>query len=101
MNASSLEWLKRFRRYLTTERQLSQHTDSNYTRDLAALVQYCDKAHLAGWRDVDGHRAHVRGALAREGPRAEEHPAPALGGPLVLRFPDPGESRKKRRGRFA
>jgi integrase/recombinase XerC len=50
--------LKRFRRYLTTERQLSRHTDSNYTRDLEALVQYCDKAHLADWREVDSH--HVR-----------------------------------------
>src|SRR5262245_42366543 len=63
MNPAALEWLKRFRRYLTTERQLSRHTDSNYTRDLEALVQYSDKAHLADWRDVDSH--HVRTFAAR------------------------------------
>ncbi len=63
MNCASLEWLKRFRRYVTTERQLSAHTDSNYARDLEALIHYCDKAHLAEWREIDSH--HVRTFAAR------------------------------------
>jgi integrase/recombinase XerC len=63
MSPAALEWLKRFRRYLTTERRLSAHTDSNYTHDLEALVQYCDKAHVADWRTVDSH--HVRTFAAR------------------------------------
>jgi integrase/recombinase XerC len=63
VNPTALEWLKRFRRYLTTERQLSAHTDSNYARDLEALVLYCDKAHVTHWREVDSH--HVRTFSAR------------------------------------
>jgi integrase/recombinase XerC len=58
MTPAALEWLQRFRRYMTTERQLSAHTDSNYARDLAALVAYCDTEQLAEWRQLDGQ--HVR-----------------------------------------
>jgi integrase/recombinase XerC len=38
---------------MTTERRLSAHTDSNYARDLAALVKFCDKHLLKDWRAVD------------------------------------------------
>jgi integrase/recombinase XerC len=63
MSPAALEWLKRFRRYLTTERQLSPHTDTNYARDLEALVRYCDKSHLADWHQLDSQ--HVRTFAAR------------------------------------
>jgi integrase/recombinase XerC len=63
MSPTALQWLKRFRRYLTTERQLSPHTDSNYARDLKALALYCDKAHLTDWRELDTQ--HVRAFAAR------------------------------------
>jgi integrase/recombinase XerC len=38
---------------MTTERRLSAHTDSNYARDLAALVKFCDKHLLKDWRALD------------------------------------------------
>jgi integrase/recombinase XerC len=41
-----------------TERQLSAHTDSNYARDLAALVKYCDKNGLEAWPALD--HQHIR-----------------------------------------
>jgi len=40
---AELEWLKRFRRYLTTERRLSANTDKNYAIDLEAFVAFCEK----------------------------------------------------------
>ena len=63
MTPAALEWLKRFRRYLTTERQLSRHTDTNYARDLEALIRYCDKSQLAHWHQLDSQ--HVRIFAAR------------------------------------
>ena len=39
MTPAALEWIAGFRRHLATERRLSAHTDSNYARDLAALVK--------------------------------------------------------------
>ena len=39
MTPEALEWVARFRRYMGSERRLSAHTDSNYARDLAALVK--------------------------------------------------------------
>jgi len=58
MTPAALEWVARFRRYMSSERRLSRHTDSNYARDLAALVKYCDKAGLEEWRSLDTQ--HVR-----------------------------------------
>jgi integrase/recombinase XerC len=58
MTPAALEWVKRFRRYLTSERRLSAHTDSGYARDLGALVGFCDRAGLADWADLDTQ--HVR-----------------------------------------
>lgn len=63
MTPAALEWLRRFRSYMTTERRLSAHTDSNYARDLAALVAYCDQEKLADWNALDSH--HVRTFAAR------------------------------------
>ena len=58
MTPVALEWIARFRRYMNSERRLSAHTDSNYARDLAALVKYCDEMGLEDWNALD--HEHVR-----------------------------------------
>jgi integrase/recombinase XerC len=58
MTPAALEWIARFRRYMNSERRLSAHTDSNYARDLAALVKYCDRAKLGEWSALDSQ--HIR-----------------------------------------
>ncbi|HUL47908.1 MAG TPA: tyrosine recombinase XerC [Steroidobacteraceae bacterium] len=58
MSPAALEWLIRFRRYLSFERRLSAHTDVSYTRDLNALVKFCDALGLADWGALDSQ--HVR-----------------------------------------
>lgn len=58
MSPAALEWLARFRRYLSTERRLSTHTDVSYARDLAALVKFCDRAGVSEWSALDTQ--HVR-----------------------------------------
>jgi integrase/recombinase XerC len=63
MTPDALEWLQRFRRYVTTERRLSPHTDSNYARDLEALIAFCDKEGVDEWSRLDSH--HVRTFAAR------------------------------------
>jgi integrase/recombinase XerC len=65
MTPEALEWLPRFRRYLSTERRLSEHTDSNYSRDLAALVAFCDGegVKVEHWKGLDSQ--HIRLFAAR------------------------------------
>jgi integrase/recombinase XerC len=58
MTPAALDWVARFRRYMNTERRLSAHTDSNYARDLAALVKYCDRSGLEHWTALDNQ--HIR-----------------------------------------
>jgi integrase/recombinase XerC len=58
MTPAALEWVARFRRYLSFERRLSPHTDSAYARDLAALMKFCDRAGVADWSALDSQ--HVR-----------------------------------------
>jgi integrase/recombinase XerC len=55
---AALERVAEFRRYMTTERRLSAHTDSNYARDLAALIKYCDRLELQDWSALDTQ--HIR-----------------------------------------
>jgi integrase/recombinase XerC len=55
---AALESVAQFRRHMNTERRLSAHTDSNYARDLAALVKFCDRHQLADWAAVDSQ--HIR-----------------------------------------
>jgi integrase/recombinase XerC len=69
---AALEWITRFRRYLTSERRLSPHTDSNYARDLAVLVTYCDSEQLEDWSKLTSHtirhfaaRQHASGLAPR------------------------------------
>ena len=63
MTPAALEWIGRFRRYLLAERRFSSHTDSNYARDLAALVAYCDREALERWSVLTTH--NVRHFAAR------------------------------------
>jgi len=58
MTPAALEWIAGFRRHLALERRLSAHTDSNYARDLRALVKYCDRHGLNDWGALDSQ--HVR-----------------------------------------
>ena len=58
MTPAALEWVARFRRYMTSERRLSAHTDRSYSRDLAALVRFCDRSGVADWDRLDTQ--HVR-----------------------------------------
>ena len=58
MTPAALESVARFRRYLRTERRLSAHTDSNYARDIAALVKFCDRQGLGDWKALDSQ--HIR-----------------------------------------
>jgi integrase/recombinase XerC len=69
---AALEWITRFRRYLTAERRFSPHTDSNYARDLATLVAYCDGEKLEDWSKLTSHtirhfaaRQHASGLAPR------------------------------------
>jgi integrase/recombinase XerC len=58
MTPAALEWVVRFRRYMTSERRLSAHTDRSYSRDLTALVRFCDRSGVADWSRLDTQ--HVR-----------------------------------------
>ena len=64
MDDSSLAWLPRFFSYLSVERRMSPHTDSNYRRDLQRFVAHCDKNGAPDWQRVDDQ--HVRSFAAAE-----------------------------------
>jgi integrase/recombinase XerC len=53
-----LEDVAQFRRYMTTERRMSPHTDSNYARDLTAFVSFCEGQGITKWSGVDSQ--HIR-----------------------------------------
>src|SRR5690348_214689 len=63
MTPAALAWIERFRRYLMTEKRCSPHTLAAYTRDLQALVSYCDRSGLESWTDLDS--GHLRTFAAR------------------------------------
>ena len=63
MDANALSWLERFQRFMTSERRLSPHTCSNYARELAALVEYCDRNQVKAWQTLDNQ--HLRMFAAR------------------------------------
>src|SRR4029077_14621125 len=58
MTPAALEGGSRSRRYMSSERRLSTHTDTGYARDLASLVKFCDRSGLGDWSALDTH--HVR-----------------------------------------
>lgn len=63
MNSESLAWLPKFQQFMRTERRLSVHTAGNYARDLAGLVDYCDRNGVMEWRRIDSQ--HIRMFAAR------------------------------------
>jgi integrase/recombinase XerC len=63
MTPANLAWIERFRRYLAVERRCSPHTVAAYTRDLQALVAYCDGSGLETWTALDS--GHLRSFAAR------------------------------------
>jgi len=67
MTPAALEWVARFRRYLSSERRLSVHTDSSYARDLAALVRFCDRAGLSDWNELDSQHLRTFAAHSHAG----------------------------------
>jgi integrase/recombinase XerC len=73
MTPAATCWIERFRQYLTAERRCSPHTVAAYTRDLQALVSYCDRMGLESWTTLDS--GHLRAFAARQhagglGPRS-------------------------------
>jgi integrase/recombinase XerC len=64
MSPAALALLPRFLTYLSTERRLSSHTDSNYRRDIERFVDYCGHHDVAEWTRVDSQ--HVRTFAAAE-----------------------------------
>jgi integrase/recombinase XerC len=58
MTPAAIARVAQFRRYMTIERNLSAHTDSNYARDLAALVKFCTEQKLEDWSAIDSQ--HIR-----------------------------------------
>ena len=64
MDEPSLAWLPKFFEYLSVERRMSPHTDSNYRRDLKSFIGHCDRNDIADWQRVDGQ--HVRSFAAAE-----------------------------------
>ena len=67
MTAEALEWVRRFRRYLRSERRLSAHTDESYARDLAALVKFCKGQRLRDWSELDSQHLRTFAAHAHAG----------------------------------
>ena len=58
MTPAAIARVAQYRRYMTIERNLSAHTDSNYARDLAALIKFCDAQKIDDWSAVDNQ--HIR-----------------------------------------
>ncbi|OUS27608.1 tyrosine recombinase XerC [Gammaproteobacteria bacterium 45_16_T64] len=50
--------------YISTIRQLSSHTQSNYRKDLSLFLQYCDTINITHCRDVTPN--HVRQYVAQQ-----------------------------------
>jgi integrase/recombinase XerC len=56
--------VERYLASLRNERRLSEHTASNYGRDLASLIDYCNTQGITAWTQVDPQ--HMRMFAARE-----------------------------------
>jgi integrase/recombinase XerC len=67
MTPAALEWVARFRRYMSSERRLSVHTDLSYARDLAALVRFCDASGLRDWNELDSQHLRTFAAHSHAG----------------------------------
>jgi integrase/recombinase XerC len=67
MKSIDRSWLERFLAHLRTERRLSPHTSSNYTRDLVAFIDYAQRAGLAEWPALDSQHVRMFAAKAHAG----------------------------------
>jgi integrase/recombinase XerC len=63
MTPQARQWLTRFERHLATERRLSPHTLAAYRHDLKALCDWCERAGLRRWDQLD--HQHLRMFAAR------------------------------------
>ena len=61
--ATEAAWVERFERHLATERRLSAHTVSAYLREIAAWIEWRERANLKDWKHLDS--AHLRSFAAR------------------------------------
>ena len=76
-------WIDGYLAHLASERRLSPHTSSNYARDIAALVDFLERANVTDWKRVDSQ--HVRVFAARShagglGPRSVQRRLSAVRG---------------------
>ncbi len=104
MSPAALEWLTRFRRYLSSERRLSAHTDVSYARDLNALVKFCDALGLPDWGALDSQHVRTFAAHSHAGglsPRSIQRRLSAVRSfyEFLLREAPAGAASGKRAGR--
>ncbi len=67
MDEAALAQLQAFHRWLTRERRLSAHTDSNYMRDLAALRDFCARQGITTWDELSHPQVRLFAARSHAG----------------------------------
>ena len=53
MNKSALKWIDSFLAKLRQEKNYSDNTLKNYSRDLKSLIAYCDQKEITQWTGID------------------------------------------------
>jgi integrase/recombinase XerC len=61
---SETAWIDKFIRHLAYERRLSDLTCKHYRRDIGALADWCDKAGIETWAELDDERIRSFSAAA-------------------------------------
>jgi len=61
---SETAWIDKFIRHLAYERRLSDLTCKHYRRDIGALADWCDKAGIETWAELDDERIRTFSAAA-------------------------------------
>ena len=64
MRESETAWIDKFIRHLAYERRLSDLTCKHYRRDIGALANWCDKAGIETWAELDDERIRSFSAAA-------------------------------------
>ena len=64
MRESETAWIDKFIRHLAYERRLSDLTCKHYRRDIGALADWCDKAGIETWAELDDERIRSFSAAA-------------------------------------